>query len=175
MMSPMTNAEFWAIIDGAAKKAKGDNQVFLGAVTERLGEEPAERLLGFQAELAAEINRAYRWDLWDAASVMLGGCGDDHFEYFRAWLVSRGKAVFEAALNNPDSLASISIDDPVEECECEFLLPVAMEAYEEQTELDDFNDRVPSTTSFDQPQGTACDKHGLPKQYPKLWKKYGNS
>ena len=38
---------------------------------------------------------------------MNGGCSDDGFLYFRAWLISEGRAVFEEAQANPDSLARI--------------------------------------------------------------------
>ncbi|WP_217498085.1 MULTISPECIES: DUF4240 domain-containing protein [Sphingomonas] len=36
--------------------------------------------------------RSYRWDLWRAAKVAKGGVSDDGFEYFRTWLISRGRA-----------------------------------------------------------------------------------
>ena len=38
---------------------------------------------------------------------MNGGCSDDGFLYFRAWLTSEGREVFERALSNPDSLAEL--------------------------------------------------------------------
>jgi len=37
-----------------------------------------------------------------------GGCSDDGFFYFRAWLISRGQKVYDAALQNPDSLAKVA-------------------------------------------------------------------
>ena len=37
-----------------------------------------------------------------------GGSSDDGFHYFRAWLISRGQAVYEAAVANPDSLAGLT-------------------------------------------------------------------
>jgi hypothetical protein len=54
---------------------------------------------------------SYDWGLWGAACVINGGCSDDCFDYFRAYLISRGREVFEAAVADPDSLASVEIDD----------------------------------------------------------------
>lgn len=176
MTSPMTNAEFWAIVDGAAKVAKGDNERFFEAVRNRLGEEAAERLIGFKLELERELDRAYRWDLWGAAYVTLGGCSDDMFEYFRAWMISRGKAVFEAALADPESLASVKLkDDPVDDCWCEELLCLPSQVYEELTDGEDLYDKLPDGTRKAEPEGEHWDDDDLPKLYPKLWKKYGNS
>jgi hypothetical protein len=33
-----------------------------------------------------------------------GGCSDDCFVYFRCWLLAQGRASWEAALGDPDSL-----------------------------------------------------------------------
>src|SRR5207249_5020548 len=46
-----------------------------------------------------------------------GGCSDDGFEYFRGWVILRGRKAYEAAMKNPDSLAGVV--DPDEEF-CEF-------------------------------------------------------
>lgn len=37
---------------------------------------------------------------------MNGGCADDGFEYFRNWIISRGKDVYDQAKANPDTLIS---------------------------------------------------------------------
>lgn len=50
---------------------------------------------------------AYKDKLWAAAAAMLGGCSDDGFIDFRAWLTAQGKDVFMAALADPDSLADV--------------------------------------------------------------------
>lgn len=55
-------------------------------------------------ELMAE---SYRWELWGAAYLINGGCSDDGFDYFRGWLLGQGRATWQAALADPDSLASV--------------------------------------------------------------------
>jgi hypothetical protein len=115
--------------------------------------------------------RAYTWDLWAAAYVINGGCSDDGFEYFRAWLISRGSDTFEKALADPDSLASLRGLEP-DECELESLLYVAAEAYEEaaESELPESKVKRPS-----KPAGKRWSEEGddLAKRVPKLWKKFG--
>lgn len=56
--------------------------------------------------------QAYRQDLWCAAYIMNGGCSDDGFIDFRRWVISRGRAVYEQALADPDSLIEVSDPDP---------------------------------------------------------------
>jgi hypothetical protein len=46
---------------------------------------------------------------------MNGGCSDDGFEYFRAWLLAQGRDTFEKALEDPDTLAAL--EDPEGELE----------------------------------------------------------
>src|SRR5579859_3614866 len=42
---------------------------------------------------------AYSWDLWLVVWLCQGGwCSDDGFHDFRAWLISRCRAIYEAAL-----------------------------------------------------------------------------
>ena len=50
---------------------------------------------------------SYKDKLWAAASVMLNGCSDDSFDYFRGWLIAQGKEAFMNALTDPDSLSDV--------------------------------------------------------------------
>jgi len=100
--------------------------------------------------------------------VISGGCSDDGFEYFRCWLIAQGKAVFEAALKDPDSLSELDIEDDPEE---EELLYLAPEIYEEKT-----GEEMPSTGSPDpsEPTGDAWDEDSVEELFPKLAAKYGD-
>lgn len=40
-----------------------------------------------------------------AAYLVNGGCSDDGFDYFRGWLIARGREVFEDVLADPDAIA----------------------------------------------------------------------
>jgi len=54
------------------------------------------------------MDGAYSHQLWGAAYVIHGGCSDDTFNDFRS---SRGRACFERAIADPDSLADEEFDE----------------------------------------------------------------
>jgi Protein of unknown function (DUF4240) len=96
----MTNEAFWSIIEDAVQYSGGRPELFLASTTSSLGALAPDEVIGFQRVQDYHLRRSYSWDLWGAAYILLGGCGDDMFDYFRAWLVSQGRAVFEAAIAN---------------------------------------------------------------------------
>jgi hypothetical protein len=63
-----------------------------------------DEFTGFIGHFYTFMDKAYRRDLKAAAYVVMSGCSDDCFMDFRKWLVTRGKSVYQAALENPDSL-----------------------------------------------------------------------
>lgn len=93
---------FWTLI-GQAKEHPGDSSEWLMEQLVDMGPEQAKR---FDTMARVYMDLAYQYGLWTAASVMERyGCSDDGFIDFRAWLVGQGKAVYMAALADPDSLA----------------------------------------------------------------------
>ena len=67
----------------------------------------SEQAKRFDTMARVYMDLAYQYGLWTAANVMeRGGCSDDGFMDFRAWLVAQGKEVYLAALADPDSLAN---------------------------------------------------------------------
>lgn len=67
-------------------------------------------LTDFCRAFDAAMDEAYTWELWGAAYVMNGGCGDDSFADFRAALISLGERTFSRALSDPESLAALQAD-----------------------------------------------------------------
>lgn len=57
---------------------------------------------------------AYSEKMWCAAYLLNGGCSDDGFEYFRRGLISKGRAIYELALKNPDDLACLWGTGPID-------------------------------------------------------------
>lgn len=110
----MTEAEFWGHVRAARRV---DPDAHAERLTARLAKLPPEEILDFAHWWEAAHCRAYRRDLWGAAYLVNGGCSDDGFDYFRNWLLLQGRAVFDAALADPDSLAEVLDGDEVE-CEC---------------------------------------------------------
>jgi hypothetical protein len=133
----MDDAQFWAIIEAGGRRALSDPERQLAAVRKRLRKLPPEELIEFHRLFNQKLADAYTWDLWGAAYLINGGCSDDGFYYFRTWLISRGRAVYEAAVRIPDSLAGLT-DPERDDYEFEDLWSVAQWVYKDQTgkELD---------------------------------------
>jgi hypothetical protein len=101
----MNEQQFWLIVE-ATKTAAGHNVDARPLILQRqILTLDLPSIQEFQHRYEDLILRANRWDLWGAAYLMNGGCSDDGFLYFRAWLISEGCETFECALSNPDSLA----------------------------------------------------------------------
>lgn len=128
----MDDKRFWSIIKRARAEADGDTEAVGEIVLEQLVEMPPADIAAFDAQLRGKLDAANTWALWGAAYWMNGGCSDDGFVYFRAWLVAKGQKAYEAALNDPDSLAKLDGDEE-EEYECEGLLDAADQAYRAAT------------------------------------------
>lgn len=73
--------------------------------------------------------------MWCAGYIMNGGCSDDGFEYFRNWIISRGKDVYYEAKKNPDSLIS-QFNENDEFYDFESFWYVALTAFENKTGKD---------------------------------------
>jgi Protein of unknown function (DUF4240) len=134
----MREQDFWNLIDQARDDAQGDPYEVCNCLEALLHEQSPEAVLAFDGWLYKSLYAAYRADVWGAAYIMNGGCSDDGFEYFRGWLVTQGKAVFDAALADPDSLAD-AIDEEADQDEFEDqdILNLALRVWAEQTNADE--------------------------------------
>ncbi|MEU9119235.1 DUF4240 domain-containing protein [Streptomyces sp. NPDC048506] len=130
----MDETEFWELIDASREVAEGDPEEQADALVERLLALDPDVVVDFARHFESRYNRAYSWDLWAAASVLLGGASDDAFDYFRCWLIGQGREVFEGALHDPDQLAELLDDfDESVDGDAEDLGYAADEAYEQMT------------------------------------------
>ncbi|MEM7244157.1 MAG: DUF4240 domain-containing protein [Acidobacteriota bacterium] len=159
---------FWSLVDEARQSARDDEDALqqLTALCEPL--EPVE-LVAFRLRLDEHLNDAYRWDLWAAAFLIEGGCSDDGFLYFRAWLVLQGRERFEAALADPESLADW-IETAVR-TDCESLLYLPIEVFEKNTGQGFPHDHLPRSPS--DPEGEPWDEDDVATVLPKLAAKVG--
>ena len=171
--------KFWQIVDRAAE-SDHDPDVHVNALRAALRELTLEEIISFEVAFRRYLNEAYTWDLWGAAYVINGGCSDDGFEYFRRWLVSRGRQVYDAALADPDSLAQQAVrTGPWNVWEFEEIYYVTMEVFNEKGGEGDVPDhsepeagatltgREPSREPFPE------DEDHLARRYPKLWHRFG--
>lgn len=169
---------FWALIDEARELADGEDAATRADsqaehLVEILKQRSTPEIEDFERRFLTLMNESYRWDLWGAAYIIHGGCSDDGFDYFRAWLIGQGREVFTRALADPESLLEIALSEPDPKhvvLEGESLLYAAAEAYEART-ADDLDVPVPQRPS--EPTGKAWEEDELPKMFPRLWTKFG--
>ena len=101
----MTEEQFWTIIENSNR---GRN------LKECLTPLSEEELFGFRYWWIHFCHISYKQELWAVAYVVLGGCSDDGFDYFRFWLIVQGQKVFYNALENADTLCDVfsELEDP---------------------------------------------------------------
>jgi hypothetical protein len=121
----MDIAKFWEIIEKG--KDSDSPEEFISEALKKLT--PTE-IVSYQEHFDTLHEQAYRWDLWGAAYLIGGGCSDDGFMDFRYGLISKGRDIYEKALENPDALASLGPDIEIEN---ETFGYIAQEVYEEIT------------------------------------------
>ena len=128
--------QFWRIVADAYRADGPDHFEALKAELDRL---KWFEVIAFQARFDEALAAAHLIDLWGAAYLIQGGCSDDGFRDFRAWLVGRGRHPYEAALKNPDTLADILDGDPVDGFGLD---AAAVRVYEAKTGMSDFYERL---------------------------------
>lgn len=121
----MELTEFWNIIEIGKDSDEPEN-----VLKEELNKLGAEEVASFQKHFEDIFDKADAWNLWGAAYLIGGGCSDDGFIDFRYALISMGKSIYEKAIADPDSLASLGRDIEIDN---ELFGYVAGTVYEEKT------------------------------------------
>jgi hypothetical protein len=112
----MTGKQFWDLIaasragfDADDYEAGRDGQV--ARLHELLSGLPAGEVRAFErcfSKLMDEASSPPGEGLWGVAFDIGGGCSHDGFDDFRSWLISMGRAVFEAALRDPQTVHDVA-------------------------------------------------------------------
>jgi len=144
--------QFWQIIERAARSDR-DSDAHLEALRVVLRELSPEEIISFEV--------AFR-----------------RFEYFRRWLVSRGRDVYEPALADPDSLAQLEArPGPDGVWEFEEIYYVAKEVFEEKGGEGDVRDYSEPEAGLGAPGPSGepfeDDDEHLARRYPNLWRRFG--
>ena len=175
---PADESQFWSIVDSSMNSGSAP-ALQLKALRQSLSALPADQIERFQATFEFEMNRANSWDLWGADYVIHGGASDDGFEYFRSWVISRGRKVFEKALANPDSLADEVPKGTTEALEFESFAYIAKDVWTKKMgkPITAFPPPATSLPGGSQPRGKPFkeDSADLAAHYPKLWKRFSKS
>lgn len=125
---------YWSIIDKSVKATRNqdDQEQFLVSEIKKLS--PKE-MIGFRLRTDYLLYHTYNSEMWCAGYIMNGGCSDDSFEYFRCWIISRGKDAYYKAKANPDYLVN-EIVPGAEFYDFESFWYVALEAFKQKTGKD---------------------------------------
>lgn len=95
-----TEEEFWEMID-KCKQRGSDIEEQMEWLTSCLSKKAVKDIVMFDYTFNQIYEKSYTSDLWAAAYIVMGGCSDDSFDYFRAWVVYLGKETYQTALENP--------------------------------------------------------------------------
>ncbi len=123
----MEQKEFWCLSE-KSREFDGQAEWLVQVLTQK----GLDEVIDFEFLFQQLMNASYTSRLWGAAIVLMGGCSDDAFDYFRGWLIGQGEEVFNMVLKDPEYLADYINEDshdyegfPREEK----LLFVGLEAY----------------------------------------------
>lgn len=177
----MDKNEFWRFID--ISKIQEDQAEWLTGQLIQLDEKD---ILDFEFHFEDAMNQCYQSRIWGAAFVLMGGCSDDTFDYFRGWLIGQGEETFHKVLEQPEYLACYITGDTLDEegfPQNEELLNAGLDAYTfKKTGNMEWNDEVhdqlldemeklglepPSEIEFD------WEEDDLEDMFPELWKRFG--
>ena len=100
--------KFWEIIE-TSKDDDQKNQLKL--LNEKLRPLSDDELLTFIWRFDDIDNALDRYDLWDVAYLVRGGCSDDAFMDFRKWLISKGRLCCEKVLDDPQNVVEFAAND----------------------------------------------------------------
>jgi hypothetical protein len=165
---PMTLDVFWKVIDKTRKDVEDVDQ-HGDRILETLEQFSERDLIAFDRLLSERLAESHRYDLWAVAFIALGGCSDDAFDYFQCWLVSQGRAYFEAALADPVKAARRI--NPGDEAQFERLRYIAAEVFEAKTGRADFGGKreiVDRSLT-----GASWREEDLAKRYQRIARRFG--
>lgn len=176
----MLELEFWQLIQ-ESKDACGPNQTqkqseFLEAKLTRLGK---QAIIDFKIIFETKLAYADTWELAAVQFLSLDYLSDSGFDAFRAWVISQGENTYNAALQEPASLADILLainkedrdDAVVAEGEC--FLYCADTTYENLFH-GDLWDEIPENVGKSEPNGEQpFDEQNICHVYPHLCAKFG--
>lgn len=183
----MNENDFWQIIESTLKFAidntddlENQQEIQYQQLNSKLNNFNWQEIVKFQNRFDELYEKAYTSELWCAAFIMNGGCSDDSFMDFRAWVISQGRDIYYKAIENPDSLSELSfVNTDVEYYDFEDLLYLSAKVFEEK-----YGDEIYNFLGLDEPNKdnsvTAFEfnwneddessmKAICPKLYDKFW------
>lgn len=145
-----------------------------------------EDILDFQFLFQELMNASYQSRLWGAAYILMGGCSDDAFDYFRGWLIGQGEEIYNKVVKDPEFLAEYINEDNLDDegyPENEGLLSVGLDAYtlkkmgnvnwDKDTQNEFFEALEKKGLKYVTDIEFDWDEDDLENLFPALWKRFG--
>ena len=163
---------FWQLIQESIDKSNGELDSQHKVLISILSKYEPEEIIEFDKIFNKFYVESYTSDLWAAAYIINGGCYEDDFDYFRGWLISRGKKVYEETINNPDALVDVVSVYDAGNVEFEDFLYIASDAYKVRTSQDDFYNKAIRISSPKINLTWSENEEELGKMFPELVEKF---
>lgn len=180
----LTEELFWELLEKARTTGE-DPEDGLEWLVNYLSTKSIKDIVKFDYHFHEYYMKSYTSDLWAAAYIIMGGCSDDCFDYFRAWLLFQGKKVYESAIENPETLIPYlkRLGEQGEVPQLEEILFAACEAYEKKTGNDDEDylaiyEKLTKDPFIQLELDLDWDEdneESLKAMFPGLWELYGES
>ncbi|KZE36390.1 molybdenum metabolism regulator [Bhargavaea cecembensis] len=177
----MDKKTFWALIE---ESGKYDEQAEW--LIEQLSQKSLEEALEFEFIMQSFMNESYQSRLWGAAYVLMGGCSDDTFDYFRGWLIGQGEEVYHKVINDPEYLAEYIDEDNLDDegyPQNEDLISVGSDAYTfiktgdtewDDESFDELLDKLREKGLNLEPDiELDWEEEDLEGMFPALWERFG--
>jgi len=172
---PLAEELFWSVIDEsrAANAPYVEIPQQCELVSAILSAMSEDQIIGFELTLRDLLQRANHFNVMAACKICEGFVSDDNYLYFRAGLVSFGREVYYAAIENPDACAEVLVRNTEGEC----LLYVADSAFikkfgedtDKSLPRDFASEYFDYDLEMEEPAGEDWTAEELPQRYPRLW------
>ncbi len=137
---------YWQIVAESLANSKNEEEQEAYLI-DQLEKMSLQEIIGFRLRTDKLLYDTYTSHMWCAAYLINSGCSDDGFEYFRNWVISRGKEAYTNAKQNPDTLIT-QINESRDYYEFESFWYVALEAFENKTGQDLYEHMEPGEFEF---------------------------
>lgn len=156
---------FWQLIE--LNRTKSEDKIdFIENLSNQLEEFKPTEIIRFERTFLTKCQELNRLEIWALAYIVRRGCGDDAFDYFKAWVISKGKKAFEdIKILNISELKQHFDEDP----QLEEMYSLAENVYENKTgEI-----MSPLIVKKQKLSGQEWNEENLEKEFPEIWKIFG--
>ena len=120
---------FWDIIEIARNNSE-NNSEFIEVLSNNLESFKATEIRRFEKIFLTKFEELNYWEIWALAYIVQRGCGNDGFDYFKSWVISKGQKAFETIKDLDVNKLKTFFD---EDSQLEEMLNLAENVYELKT------------------------------------------